>query len=373
MLPAAPSRHRLPDWCSSRDVCGSPIARSTSPAANEKLKIADDAARRRPCDTAASLTRRGCGWLRTDGGPRAAAANHNTCVHSDADMSAPLLCPPGTPPGRTRQPAHVREGPRASRQQPCCCRICPPMPKRHFRPQNSHGRSYWARTAKRYYARTGSERPQTDIGPKSRRHSWHAPPHLKCFASGADSNSRASPPPRALPRSRRCSPTDPGAREAYAANERRSRPVSPTAWSTRGDALILRVSITSKTSPHLAEALYRPAHPAEHPIRLHDRRLRALAGRRIAGAPSVCQLPTRNVLSYLMLWPQRSRAQARLPGERPPAWRRRATVSGTGAVAYMGPAVVTRLEICCNLTGLRLADRLPWLQPVEGWVPGYAM
>lgn len=80
---------------------------------------------------------------------------------------------------------------------------------------------------------TGSERPQTDIGPKSRRHSWHAPPHLKCFASGADSNSRASPPPRALPRSRRCSPTDPGAREAYAANERRSRPVSPTAWSTR--------------------------------------------------------------------------------------------------------------------------------------------
>jgi hypothetical protein len=200
------------------------------PAANEKLKIADNAARRRPATRQRRLPGPAAAGSGMTGGPRAAAASHDTCIRGDADMSAPL-CSPGTPPGRTRQPAHVREVPRASRQQPRCCRICPPMPKRHFRPQNSHGRSYWARTGKTLL-RTDGER-KTPTGHKSRRPPWHATPHLKCFASGADSNSRASPQPMSLPRSRRCSSADPRAREAYAADERRSRPVSPTAWSTR--------------------------------------------------------------------------------------------------------------------------------------------
>jgi hypothetical protein len=105
-----------------------------------------------------------------------------------------------------------------------------------------------ARMAKRYYAWTGSERPQTGIWPKSRGNPWHAPPHLTCFASRVDSKSRASPTPMPLLRSRRCSPADPGAREGL-----------------RGGRA--------------------PDHGRY--LRLHDRRLRALAGRRIAGAPSV--------------------------------------------------------------------------------------
>src|SRR6266487_7029698 len=58
----------------------------------------------------------------------------------------------------------------------------------------------------------------------------------------------------------------------------------------------------------------------------------------------VCPLPTRIVLSYLTLWAQRSSSQAQLPGG-PLAWRQRTTASGAGAVTYIGPTVVTCLEI----------------------------
>jgi hypothetical protein len=131
-----------------------PTARPTGPArGKEKLRIADDAARGRPATRQGRLP--GGGWLRNDGGPRRSREPQHR-VRNDADMSAPL-CSPGTLPERTCQPARVREVPRASRQQPRCCRICPPMPKCHFRPQSSHGRNYWARTGKTLL-RTGGER-----------------------------------------------------------------------------------------------------------------------------------------------------------------------------------------------------------------------
>jgi hypothetical protein len=173
MLPATcPLGTALPTGAPAGSRADHPTARPTSPACGKrKLRIADDAARR-PATRQGRLP--GGGWLRNDGGPRRSRELQH-CARDDADMSASPLCSPGTPPGRTCQPAHVREVPRASRQQPCCCRIWPPMPECHFRPQSSHGRNYRARRAKRYYGRTGSERPQTDIGPKSRRYPWHAP------------------------------------------------------------------------------------------------------------------------------------------------------------------------------------------------------
>jgi hypothetical protein len=88
----------------------------------------------------------------------------------------------------------------------------------------------------------------------------------------------------------------------------------------------------------------------------------------ISGA-ELCLLPTRIVLSYLTHWAQRSRTQARAVWRRPLASRRRTTGQrGRCCDLYIGPAVVTRLEICCPLSGLLVGGPAPfgYSQPRAG-------
>jgi hypothetical protein len=125
------------------------------------------------------------------------------------------------------------------------------------------------------------------------------------------------------------------------------------------------MTITSKTSPHPAEALHRPAHPAEHPIRLHDQ-LRALAdgGSR---APQCVPIANEERLVVPDALATTIKSTSSATRRRPLAWRRRTTVSGVGAVTHIGPTVVTCLEIRWPRAS-GLADRLPlvYSQPRAG-------
>jgi hypothetical protein len=89
-----------------------------------------------------------------------------------------------------------------------------------------------------------------------------------------------------------------------------ARRPSETFRTTRKEPI--RSSATGRLPPD-ARSMNRPASPG---------------GPSRGSGAEVCPLPARIALSYLMLWPQRSRSHARLPGGCPPAWRRRATASG---------------------------------------------
>jgi hypothetical protein len=92
----------------------------------------------------------------------------------------------------------------------------------------------------------------------------------------------------------------------------------------------------------------------------------------VYAARQVCQVPTGIVLSYLMLWPQQSRAQDRLPGDARSHGADRLRPADRCRDLYIRPAVVACCEICCSPPGLLVSDGSSgYIQ--QGWVPSHAM
>jgi hypothetical protein len=169
MLPATgPLGTALPTGAPAGSRADHPTARPTSPArGKEKLRIADDGARRCPATRQGRLP--GGGWLRNDGG-RAAAASHNTA------SATTRICQRH----RCARPARHRD--EHASQRTCvksrapaasshvAAASAPPCPsvtsghKTHTAVTNGQER------AKRYYGWAGSERPQPDTGLTSRRY-----------------------------------------------------------------------------------------------------------------------------------------------------------------------------------------------------------